>query len=78
MLLPWGPETLALLLPGVSTRMFKVRLSANETETFLKIEKNTQIDGGTDTGISLISKVKQNLILLFYLEIFLNRKGEKF
>lgn len=76
MLLPWGPETLALLLPGVSTRMFKVCLSANET--FLKIEKNTQIDGGTDTGISLISKVKQNLILLFYLEIFLNRKGEKF
>lgn len=49
-----------------------------QKETFLKIEKNTQIDGGTDTGISLISKVKQKLILLFYLEIFLNRKGEKF
>lgn len=78
MLLPWDLVTLALLLSGVRMRIFKVLLSANETETFLKIEKNTQIDSGTDTGISLISKAKQNLILLFYLETFLNRKGEKF
>lgn len=75
MLLPCDLLTQALVLSGVRMMMFKVLHFANELKTFLKIEKNTQID--SRTGLSLISKVKQNLILLFHLEILLNRKGEK-